>query len=465
MSEDYSNTPLYMQNNSDSEMPPYADTPLPYVEMSSSTSNQRSTSSAWQSASFTPAPPTEEDRLAATYQLGEVLKRYKSEPTALTTEGLPSMPRLSSFSSIARGSAAARLLVPMLFIATLAIWFSTRTPPWPLLMICLLVLAPWLANVFGRLPGDVMTGLQNTEFFLCANGLMIIKWTRVQAIRWEQIQTVRRNITRDLQHYSYTLYLNEGESVTLDRSLAGPDLRELGNIIEREVSKRLLPDAIAAYETGQALNFGSIDVTAQGLVFKDEENEEQSLPWERFVAIDYHNGYLITIKERKAARDVKIVATWQRIEAESMLNICVFLPLTTHIKESLHINVHKSDDTTIYETFQKEDEQGYEMPYSFQEQPAAQEEEWERMRRVHAEILERLQRRHRAALIPDEVVEALHVLDLSSEVSFDEIRHRYRQLVKRHHPDAGGDPETFKLIDAAYKCVITWIESQKQENT
>jgi len=337
MSEDYSNTPSSMQNNSDSEAQPYGDayTPLSYVEMPAHlppSSNKQRTSSARQ-----PAPPTEEDQLAATHQLGKVLKRYKSEPTAFTTDGLPSIPPV-------RRLAALRILIPMLFIVTLAIWFSTRTPPWPLIMICLLILAPWLANVFGRLPGDVIVGLQNAEFYLCANGLMIIKMTRVQAIRWEQIQTVQRTITRDLLRYSYILYLDEAESVTLDSSLVGPDLKELGGFIEREVSQRLLPDAIVAYEAGHVLNFGTINVTAQGLVLKKEENEEQSLPWERFVAIEDYNGYLITIKERKDIKEVKIVATWQKIEAENMLNISVLLPLVRHIENSLRANLQKRVD-------------------------------------------------------------------------------------------------------------------------
>lgn len=49
---------------------------------------------------------------------------------------------------------------------------------------------------------------------------------------------------------------------------------------------------------------------------------------------------------------------------------------------------------------------------------------------------------------------ALSELDLSWPVTFDEVRHRYKQLVKALHPDAnGGDPaaeERLKLVNAAY---------------
>jgi len=51
-------------------------------------------------------------------------------------------------------------------------------------------------------------------------------------------------------------------------------------------------------------------------------------------------------------------------------------------------------------------------------------------------------------------VQALAVLDMTPPVTFAEIRKRYRNLVKRHHPDAnGGDrasEERLKLINQAY---------------
>ncbi len=42
--------------------------------------------------------------------------------------------------------------------------------------------------------------------------------------------------------------------------------------------------------------------------------------------------------------------------------------------------------------------------------------------------------------------EALEVLGLSSGATAGEVRRRYRTLVLRHHPDRGGDPETFRQV-------------------
>lgn len=42
------------------------------------------------------------------------------------------------------------------------------------------------------------------------------------------------------------------------------------------------------------------------------------------------------------------------------------------------------------------------------------------------------------------------------DVSRDEAHHRYREMVKNHHPDRGGDPEQFRKINEA------WVSAQKE---
>ncbi|GHO48510.1 DnaJ domain-containing protein [Ktedonospora formicarum] len=87
---------------------------------------------------------------------------------------------------------------------------------------------------------------------------------------------------------------------------------------------------------------------------------------------------------------------------------------------------------------------------------AAKQEELERTKRMHAEILRRLQ----TTFMPDQVRQAFQVLGLAPETPFDGIRQRYRQLVKQHHPDAGGDPQRFIHIQQAYDRIVAWIQSQ-----
>jgi hypothetical protein len=64
---------------------------------------------------------------------------------------------------------------------------------------------------------------------------------------------------------------------------------------------------------------------------------------------------------------------------------------------------------------------------------------------------------------PQPQARALALFELSAPVSFSEVRARYKELVKLHHPDAnGGDKaaeERLKLINEAYVILRTWLIS------
>ena len=45
-------------------------------------------------------------------------------------------------------------------------------------------------------------------------------------------------------------------------------------------------------------------------------------------------------------------------------------------------------------------------------------------------------------------------LGLSSDASDEEVRKKFKQLASIHHPDKGGDEETFKKLKAAYEEIV-----------
>lgn len=90
----------------------------------------------------------------------------------------------------------------------------------------------------------------------------------------------------------------------------------------------------------------------------------------------------------------------------------------------------------------------------YQEQERLEQEALARIKRIHEAMLRDLKR----TVVPREVIEALQVLGLPSDASFDEVRQQYRLLAKQHHPDAGGNQEQFIKVNAAYTCVVEWIE-------
>lgn len=51
----------------------------------------------------------------------------------------------------------------------------------------------------------------------------------------------------------------------------------------------------------------------------------------------------------------------------------------------------------------------------------------------------------------DEQTQALRTLKLKADASQHEITRSYRQLAARHHPDRGGNQETFIHIRQAYE--------------
>lgn len=94
---------------------------------------------------------------------------------------------------------------------------------------------------------------------------------------------------------------------------------------------------------------------------------------------------------------------------------------------------------------------------AYEEQARQAQEEMERMRRVFDEWYRQMGVKEP---LPKEVADAFTVLDLKEDASFDDIQQRYRFLVKRHHPDAGGDATQFIRVHSAYQTIKKWLESK-----
>ncbi len=79
----------------------------------------------------------------------------------------------------------------------------------------------------------------------------------------------------------------------------------------------------------------------------------------------------------------------------------------------------------------------------------------DRMREVdRAEVEEMLERFWRLYAGHQDREEALAVFGLAGEVDPQAIKARYRRLAREHHPDAGGDPERFRAVQAAAEILL-----------
>jgi DnaJ-class molecular chaperone len=57
------------------------------------------------------------------------------------------------------------------------------------------------------------------------------------------------------------------------------------------------------------------------------------------------------------------------------------------------------------------------------------------------------------------------ILGLSKDATFEEIKAKYKSLAQQHHPDKGGNPETFKEIKNAYEILSDPISRKKYDTT
>ena len=60
----------------------------------------------------------------------------------------------------------------------------------------------------------------------------------------------------------------------------------------------------------------------------------------------------------------------------------------------------------------------------------------------------------------EEIEEALEILGLPKMVTAEEVKHRYRELAKRYHPDRpGGEAERMERIQRAYELLKAYMEN------
>ncbi|MBT6095062.1 MAG: J domain-containing protein [Rhodospirillaceae bacterium] len=62
--------------------------------------------------------------------------------------------------------------------------------------------------------------------------------------------------------------------------------------------------------------------------------------------------------------------------------------------------------------------------------------------------------------VNDDVKRALYIFGMEPPVTVDEVKTRYKALVKRHHPDAGeaeADEDRIKDINQAYKVILSFL--------
>lgn len=174
----------------------------------------------------------------------------------------------------------------------------------------------------------IITGVRNllwrVRVLVFDEGLAHIKGSEVRMCRWDEIAAVFQNWTEqnaDAASPICRIELHGGESWRLDgQRLAG--IENLANVIDREMTVRLLPEAEEALERGATIEFGPVGVSAAGI-----RKSGATLPWPEVAEIKIDRGQLIVIGAAKRL-------AWCQVSLSELPNWGVFRDLVsaqTHI--------------------------------------------------------------------------------------------------------------------------------------
>ncbi|MBV9230825.1 MAG: hypothetical protein JOZ18_16065 [Chloroflexi bacterium] len=296
-----------------------AASPLPYIEHPAKPSPDIQP----QQPTEQPAALTEIGQLAATYQLGRERTEHKNDASKPLTAGLTSfvlglsLCLLPFFALAFAGVAIFRLGMIIAGIASIVYGISRLTV------------------AINYIAANALNG--NLRFYLFSNGVMTIRRNRVQALRWDQIKVVSKSLDYKGFPVQYVLSpADDGEPLVLDP--VGVGLKIPGEHIEREVARRLLPEAIAAYEAGQTLDFGPLKVSQEGLSL---QGKQKVLPWKLLSYLDTMGDSLVIDIAGRTLR-------WAKIEAAELFNLCVLLPLVKQIRRDYLSKENKPQPTVSY---------------------------------------------------------------------------------------------------------------------
>jgi hypothetical protein len=155
-----------------------------------------------------------------------------------------------------------------------------------------------LAIAVGALVGGI-SGIRkfmrerDIRVLVFSEGVAEINGTQTSMIRWDEIKTVTISHTQDLSIQSFlnlfgrtlefAVELNNGTIRTFTQEIE--DHKKLGETIVQETTKRLLPNAIEAFDKGRAVTVGKFSVSQQGFV---EGNK--TIPWSEVKGVTIRGG-------------------------------------------------------------------------------------------------------------------------------------------------------------------------------
>lgn len=156
------------------------------------------------------------------------------------------------------------------------------------------------------------------------DGLTYSHKGKTEAMRWDDMAQVTMSLINNLNlhttFYNYTLQSADGRKIAFNyNDKAMQNLPQLSDTIQREITNRQLPKAIAAYNAGDTVTFGRLNVSKNGL-----SNGKETIPWHEVEAVKLQDGAVTVRKKDKWLN-------WSNVTVGSTPNIYVFLHMVDQI--------------------------------------------------------------------------------------------------------------------------------------
>jgi len=231
---------------------------------------------------------------AASYDLGELVATYK--------------PRYSNVFYVL-GVSLGGIIADILVVVVL---YQSGWIAFYLLVVPIFILV-WAA---GALNGITLRAYAFTNGLISARGRQseIARWDQVQAV-WEKAVRKRNGVA-----LTYTVQRSDGNVFKFGWPLL--QVRDLGKRLMTEVVKLHLPGVKAAYDAGQPLTFGPINVDRQGL-----NNGKEMVPWSQIGNLTTNQGRLVIEKGGQRLN-------WSSAASESVPNLSVLIALVRYVVQT-----------------------------------------------------------------------------------------------------------------------------------
>ncbi len=237
--------------------------------------------------------PDEVYQQAKTYQLGEMTRFFK-----------PRFSNLFALLGLVLGSLVGDilLLVGIAYLTGIVFYYLVLFPIFVLIM------------AIGALPNH------NLRIYVFVHGFIRAKGKRYEVVRWDNVEEVWQQ--ERLNNYvpsafTCTLRLRDGRTLKLGDALRF--IYDLTTIIQAEVAKQQLPQAIAAYKAGEPVRFGKVTVDVRGI-----NNGKELIPWDQAEAIAVKEGKVVVLKYGRPLK-------WSPIKEQETPNLSLLMSLVEHV--------------------------------------------------------------------------------------------------------------------------------------